>query len=157
MVSRREWMIAWAAIAGAAKRADAQDKLEFFTAAEAREVEAIAAAIIPTDETPGAREAGVIHFIDRAMPVLGDAVKAAYRKGLADLGPFASLDEPARIASLKSIETTPFFLMLRMHTIMGFLADPKYGGNRGRAGWKLIGFQGAHAYEPPFGFYDREA
>ena len=150
-------MVAWAAIAGAARRVEGQGRFEFFTAAEVRELDAIAARIIPTDDTPGAREAGVIHFIDRAMPVLGGAVKAAYRKGLADLAPFASLEESAQIARLRSIETTPFFLMVRMHTIMGFLADPKYGGNRGRVGWKLIGFQGAHAYEPPFGFYDREA
>ena len=42
-------------------------KFEFFTPEEAAEVEAIAARIIPTDETPGAREAGVIYFIDRAL------------------------------------------------------------------------------------------
>ena len=150
-------MAAWAAIAAAAQRAEGQGALEFFSAGEAREVEAIAARIIPADDTPGAREAGVIHFIDRAMAVLGPEVKTAYRTGLAQLGSFASLDEAAQIAKLKSIETTPFFLMVRMHTIMGFLADPKYGGNRGRVGWKLVGFAGAHAYEPPFGYYDREA
>ena len=42
-------------------------KLAFFTAAQAAEVEAMAAQIIPTDETPGAREARVIQFIDRAL------------------------------------------------------------------------------------------
>ncbi len=29
-----------------------------------------------------------------------------------------------------------------MHTIIGFLADPKYGGNRDYVGWKLLGYPG---------------
>jgi gluconate 2-dehydrogenase gamma chain len=41
--------------------------LEFFSPAQASEVEAMAAQIIPTDDTPGAREAHVIYFIDRAL------------------------------------------------------------------------------------------
>jgi hypothetical protein len=31
---------------------------------------------------------------------------------------------------------------VRLHTIYGFLADPRYGGNRGFAGWKLMGYPG---------------
>ena len=27
------------------------------------------------------------------------------------------------------MESTPFFSLLRTHTMMGFLADPRYGGN----------------------------
>ena len=45
----------------------ATPKLEFFTPEQAVEVEDIAAQIIPTDDTPGAREARVIYFIDRAL------------------------------------------------------------------------------------------
>jgi gluconate 2-dehydrogenase gamma chain len=37
------------------------------TDADAAVVDAIAALIIPTDDTPGAREAGVVQFIDRAL------------------------------------------------------------------------------------------
>jgi gluconate 2-dehydrogenase gamma chain len=37
---------------------------------------------------------------------------------------------------------------------MGFFGDPSYGGNRDQAGWKLIGFEDKHQYEPPFGYYD---
>jgi len=32
---------------------------------------------------------------------------------------------------------------------------PAYGGNRGGVGWKLIGFEDAHVFQPPFGYYDR--
>ena len=35
-----------------------------------------------------------------------------------------------------------FFETVRAHTIIGFLADPKYGGNRGYVGWKVVGYPG---------------
>ena len=41
--------------------------LTHFTAEQAAEVEAIASRIIPTDDTPGAKEAGVVYFIDHAI------------------------------------------------------------------------------------------
>src|SRR5271155_3348491 len=46
-------------------------KLEFLTPAQAADVEAIASLIIPTTDTPGAREAGVVYFIDRSLRTLG--------------------------------------------------------------------------------------
>jgi gluconate 2-dehydrogenase gamma chain len=35
-----------------------------------------------------------------------------------------------------------FFPLLALHTRQGFYADPIYGGNKNRVGWKLIGFEG---------------
>lgn len=43
---------------------------------------------------------------------------------------------------LGEIPSTNFFDLLLKNTKEGFLADPIYGGNRGFAGWKLIGFPG---------------
>src|SRR3954464_12262391 len=60
-------------------------KLAFFTPAQALEVEAMAAQIIPTDETPGAREARVINFIDRALVTFEKDEQATYVQGLKDL------------------------------------------------------------------------
>ena len=63
----------WPALLAAAEHAHhvvlfpEDQKWEFFTAAEAKEVEALASCIIPNDGTPGAREAGVVYFIDRAL------------------------------------------------------------------------------------------
>src|SRR5260370_218123 len=66
------WITAhWPALLSAAThaheaaKAATPPKFEFFTPEEAAEIEAITARIIPTDETPGAREAGIVYFIDR--------------------------------------------------------------------------------------------
>ncbi len=57
---------------------------------------------------------------------------------------------------LKAFEKNEFFETVRAHTIMGFFADPSYGGNYDKMGWKLIGFQDDFYFKPPFGYYDRE-
>ena len=38
-----------------------------------------------------------------------------------------------------------FFAQLLTNTREGYFADPQYGGNRGMAAWKWIGFPGARA------------
>lgn len=43
-----------------------------------------------------------------------------------------------------------FFEMLYGNAVEGFFADPLYGGNRDKAGWKLVGFPGAAAAYYPF-------
>ena len=47
--------------------------------------------------------------------------------------------------SLESVPAALFFSLLLANTIEGFFADPIYGGNRGKAGWKLVGFPGVAA------------
>ncbi len=49
--------------------------------------------------------------------------------------------EPAlqQIAAEMDLDFLP---LLVLHTRQGFLCDPVYGGNRGRAGWEAIGFPG---------------
>jgi gluconate 2-dehydrogenase gamma chain len=140
---------------------------QYLNAADARELEALAAQIIPSDGTPGAREAGCIHFIDRALATFDREQRELYRTGLAaarkkrlELFPqsqaIAGLSDAQAIALLKAIEDTEFFKMLRTHTIMGFLATPDWGGNRGMVGWKHIGLDHKMVYDPPFGYYDAE-
>ena len=60
-------------------------KWEFFTAAEAKEVEALASCIIPSDGTPGASEAGVVYFIDRALLTFAVDDQKTYRQGLPEI------------------------------------------------------------------------
>jgi len=120
-------------------------KLQYLDLQAAAEIEALAAQIIPSDDGPGAREAGVIYFIDRALATFDRDQREIYRTGLAVAG---------GTGSIASIEHTEFFEALRKHVVMGFLANPAWGGNRDKVGWKLIGFEDAGAFQPPFGYYD---
>ena len=49
-----------------------------------------------------------------------------------------------------------YFELLRTYIITGFLSDPDLGGNKDMIGWKVIGFDGNSAHQPPFGYYDAE-
>ena len=59
------WIAAnWPAQVAAAEKAQAMGNFTFFTREQAGEVDAMAAQIYPSNDTPGAREAQVIYFID---------------------------------------------------------------------------------------------
>jgi gluconate 2-dehydrogenase gamma chain len=140
---------------------------QYLKTSDAPELEAMAAQIIPSDGTPGAREAGCIHFIDRALETFDRDKRELYRTGLASAqkkrqGLFpssqtvASLEAGQTIELLKAINQEEFFKLLRVHTIMGFLAAPDWGGNQGMVGWKHIGLEAKMNFERPFGYYDTE-
>ncbi len=142
-------------------------KLQFFTADQAAEVEAMAAQIIPTDSTPGAREARVINFIDRALVTFEKSEQPAYTKGLQDLEAqtkqlfpsatkFSALTSEEQIKVLTAMEKTPFFNLVRTHTITGFFASPVHGGNQNKVGWKLVNYDDSLNHKPPFGYYDAQ-
>jgi len=44
--------------------------------------------------------------------------------------------------ALPSLSSKLFFNLLWRNTEEGYFADPMYGGNRGKVGWKLLGFPG---------------
>jgi gluconate 2-dehydrogenase gamma chain len=46
------------------------------------------------------------------------------------------------VIELESLSSKLFFGLLLRNTEEGFFADPMYGGNRDKVGWKLIGFPG---------------
>ena len=137
----------------------------FFTPEQAVEVEALTAEIIPTDTTPGAREAHVVAFIDRALVTFEADRQADYRNGLDELAAatkklvpsasrFSALSADDKIKLLTSLEKTPFFELVRVHTITGFFASPLHGGNHGKVGWALVGWDDSLEHVPPFGYYD---
>jgi gluconate 2-dehydrogenase gamma chain len=143
-------------------------KFEHLDAAAASDVEALTWQIIPSDGTPGAREAGVVYFIDRALGSFEADKLDAYRQGLAEVraarqrlfpqaATIASLSAEQTQKLLMEIEKTDFFELLRRHTVLGFLGSPAHGGNRGGVGWAHIGFEDKMIFEPPFGYYDAEA
>jgi gluconate 2-dehydrogenase gamma chain len=137
-------------------------------AEEASDFAAIAARIIPTTNTPGATEAGVIHFFDNAFAAEMSSQLDVARTGLAafnaaledahpDRGRFGDLGEDDQDAFLRSQESGEFFSLAWTMTVFGFFSMEKYGGNEGHIGWELIGFDGHHgAWQYPFGYYDAE-
>lgn len=167
--TRRDWIFgslgsaAFAAIAAAHEHAQEAVKqatppaFEFFTVPEAADVAAIAAQILPSDDGPGAEEAGVIYFIDRALTTFDAAQQDLYRKNLANIRGIAARSRDQRFQLVRSMENSEFFEVVRTHTVLGFLGSPAYGGNRGQVGWKYIQFEDRMAWTPPFGYYDTEA
>lgn len=145
----------------------AEAEFQNLTADEAAEFSAMAARIIPSDDSPGATEAGAIYFMDN---VLGDPVRepilAAMRDGLRELqyevatqhseSFFHLLDSSQQDTLLKEIETSEFFNTVRYLTIAGTFSLPEYGGNRDGVGNNIIGMQHQNAWAPPFGFYDAD-
>jgi gluconate 2-dehydrogenase gamma chain len=165
--------IGWAEAAQAVDQAHAAHAgggaatISFLSAAEAADVEAVAAQIVPTDDSPGAREAGAVYFIDRALATFFAqlavdyraqlaAFQTAYRERYPDARSFASLTTAQQIEYLHGIDQTPFFNTTRLLTLLGMFSLPAYGGNRDGVGWKLIGFKDEHVFHPPFGYYDRD-
>ena len=142
-----------------------------FNAHQAATVEAMAARIIPgSQDDPGAREADVIVYIDRALAGAYGHLQPLYRRGVEALdrraaeshgAPFAECSEAQQDALLGDLLAdvapaldTPgvdedtsllsyFAAVVHQHTIEGMFGDPAYGGNRDGAGWKLLGFPGA--------------
>jgi gluconate 2-dehydrogenase gamma chain len=138
-----------------------------FSEGEAATFDALAARIVPSDDTPGAREAGSVYFADQALSNHMSDFLPLIRGGIQDLdqraaasgaASFADLEEDGQDAIITSIEqeNPPFFFFARTLTVLGLVTNPEYGGNRDKVGWSLIGFEDTYRYEPPFGYYDRD-
>ena len=166
-------------------------------------IEAAMARIIPSDDQPGAREAGAVDFVDRYLSGLDyiyakpdgsgfetlagrqagawrsriQILRKRYIEGVAALdalaresfkAQFHALNDSQQDDVLRALERSglqsasaggapgegpalqqtftetelEFFPLLVMHTRQGFYADPIYGGNKDRVGWRVIGFPG---------------
>ncbi len=136
------------------------------TASETEILSAMVDRLIPSDELgPGALDAGVLQYIDRALSEAESDSAEAYRSGLAALdtysrytrgGPFidlSTIDQDSVLIDLQIGAATgagvgfvgssgSFFNMVKSHTWQGMFGDPKYGGNVNFAGWDLIDYPG---------------
>ena len=140
-----------------------REALLFFSGADAETIEAITARIFPSDEMgPGAREAGVTVYLDRALAGAYAHLADTYRQGIVGLNaasmalgqaPFAALQAIEQDAILDGLERgelrafglEPEFMgLLIQHTREGMFCDPAHGGNRDLVGWKLMGYPGIH-------------
>jgi gluconate 2-dehydrogenase gamma chain len=157
-----EEALAWAA--RQVQTGGAED-LRVLTRAQATVVDAVTSRILPSvDGRPGAHDAGVLYFIDRALATFTSGQKNLYLTGIADLDKraagkwkvsgFVALTPVQQDEILHRIEKTPFFQAIRFDTICGAFALPTWGGNRDHAGWRLLGLTHQPAFQPPFGYYD---
>ena len=175
----------------------------FFDPHQRLTIEAAMARIIPSDDLPGAREAGAVDFADRYLSGIGhiyakpdgsgfetlagrqaqawrsriEILRQRYIEGVAALdalargtfkAEFHALNDSQQDDVLRALERSglqsasaggapgegpalqqtftetelEFLPLLVMHTRQGFYADPIYGGNKDRVGWRFIGFPG---------------
>ena len=156
------WLTAnWPTQVAAAEKAQGMGNFTFFTRAQAAEIDAMAAQIYPTTDTPGAAEAQVIYFIDLALVTFAADKQKIYAEGLADLAtktggkPLGAMSSADQVALLTSMEKTPFFKTVRDHTIMGMFSAPQHGGNYRKIGWSQIGYDDSLNFRVPFGAYDK--
>jgi gluconate 2-dehydrogenase gamma chain len=133
----------------------------FLTVEQARTLAAACDQIIPSDDAPGAAWAGVVNFIDRHLCGPYRRLRDSYRLGVVGIEnssrllyarDFAVLSQGKQIELLTKMEqgkapleawqkisSSDFFSMLLDHTMQGFYGDPRHGGNRDRASWKMVG------------------
>ncbi len=146
-------------------------------------IELLTQMIMPSDENgPGASEAQVVVYIDRALGTHRRDFRESYIQGLtafdkyclvAFKSDFVHLSERNRRRALMGIDrqrsprTWPkgasigareFLRMIITHTMEGMFCDPSYGGNYEEIGWKLIRFPGRapFGYDPPFSEFDMD-
>jgi len=120
---------------------------------------------------PGARDAGVLNYIDLALAGPYADLQDFYRRGCEALDghcrkahakSFVKLSAEQQDAVITAMiqgkvqgftwpTSQAFFNTVRTHTMEGMFADPVYGGNKNFAGWRLVGFPGA---VPIFTFED---
>lgn len=164
-VAEIEEALAWAGAQAAATGA----VTVALSRAQAEVIVALTSRILPSvDGRPGARDAGVVYFIDKALGSFNTGQKKIYRDGISDLNHraaarwkgtrgFAALTPAQQDELVRDIEKTPFFSAVRFDTIVGTFALPSYGGNRDYVGWHLLGLEHHATFQAPFGYYDAEA
>lgn len=163
-LSRRRFIqiaVTAAAAAPGISCSKARSPWRFLTAEEAKILEAVCGQIVPADQDPGAVEAGVVNFVDRQLVGHLKRHQKAYREGLVGVDQsslalhgrkFRELPSDQQINVLHSLEkgeapgevwkrrsAKAFFDLVGNHTLQGFYGDPRHGGNRDGASWKMLG------------------
>ena len=132
----------------------------FLTEQESVLLDALVEQIIPTDEWPGGRDAGVTNFIDKQLIGPYARYQETYRKGLLAIREtcktnfqksFEELTWEEQTTFLKKMEAgkmegqnwskgfdKQFFGLLRNHSLQGFYGSPRHGGNKNNVSYKML-------------------
>lgn len=131
----------------------AKAPFQTFTSDQAALIEALIDCIIPSDADPGAKEVGVLYYLDKQLAGPLKRFVPSYESGLLGLQQLCrdatqtDLDQLAfdrRTAFLQSIEKSGppeaqvFFRLLIEQTMQGFYGSPENGGNRDEASWRML-------------------
>jgi hypothetical protein len=182
-VSRRDFVAATTGVAASAwlamhagvdeamayaAQAAPQARYATLSARQVRELDAITSTLVPSDGTPGAREANVVRFIDRSLSTWAKDQKAPLEGALTALAKFVGEQRPGianfsalsaedRVKVLEAFEQAhgQEFGALLFPTMAGMFSNPSYGGNTNKVGWQLVGFKDQFSWTAPFGYYDR--
>jgi gluconate 2-dehydrogenase gamma chain len=163
-LSRREFVKAAAAagvVSGVAGCSADKSPWRFLKVGEARTLAAVCDGLIPPDSDPGAEWAEVVNYIDIQLCGSFRNLRDSYREGIASLErtsqsrygkEFPMLSSEEQTSLLKAVESgqvpkelwtrvkpRDFFEMVLAHTMQGYYGDPRHGGNRERASWKMLG------------------
>jgi gluconate 2-dehydrogenase alpha chain len=134
-----------------------------FNSAEARTLDALFEQLFPADyESPGASSIGVLRYLDHALSGPYERHLESYRlavqaldlesenrfgKAFADAEPVEQQElikalEQGSALYFRAVEPESFFRLALSHLQEGLFADPIYGGNRAKLGWKFLGHPG---------------
>lgn len=131
---------------------------QFFTPDEYKTIDQVSELIIPKDDHPGAREAGVPEFIDFMVAHEDESVQYSFRSGLGWLNAFAFKNYGRNFCSLgeqqqeqllsrvayrskqkpTEVEGQKFFELVRKYTVMGYYTS--------RAGMEALDYPGLKIY-----------
>ena len=149
-----------AAAAACARKPAPAAGYRFLTADEVETLGAWVDTLIPPDEDPGAREAGVVHYIDIQLTRWFRKHREEYRQALESINRWAAARLRQRFAALPPEEREEMLALMEQgqadraffadggrqafelvlaHAMQGFYGNPRHGGNRGYASWKMIG------------------
>jgi gluconate 2-dehydrogenase gamma chain len=137
-------------------------QLKALSPGEAATIGAFVERLIPSDASgPGAREANVIRYIDRALAKDLSMFRSAYTAAAVALDAYSQSKHGAAFAALAADKqdavltdmdlnrATGFspngkavFEMIRTHAVQGMFGDPAHGGNTNFIGWRLVRFPG---------------
>jgi len=134
---------------------------KFLSDADISLLSAIAEQIIPTDEWPGGRDAGVVNFMEKQLAGPYRRFQPDYRKGLDAMTEtcmerhqkrFEALPWDEQTSFLQEMESglladgawkngfsRRFFELLRSHSLQGFYGSPRHGGNKNFVSYKMMG------------------
>ena len=132
----------------------------FITVQESILLDALVEQIIPTDEWPGGRDAGVTSFIDQQLTGPYTRYQEIYSKGLLAIQATCKIKFKKQFEELPFVEQTrfletmeagktegqhfengfdqQFFRMIREHSMQGYYGSPRHGGNKNNISYKML-------------------